>query len=556
MTIAAVQEAVAGAVDVSAPAQERPPVLPLGQRDRVYYVLLPWGELVGVKARELGRDEEVESLFGGDLRWLCFNFPNENETGYKRRSFSRWLMRECTKKGLFDPAMQVRGPGVWSRPGGGLVVHLGDKLLIDGVMSPPGLNEGKTLYTAYPSVTPPAPTPAAKDVGDKILELLKEWNFEDELGPELLLGFIGAGLLGGAPGWRVHMVVSAERGAGKSWLARLVASTVGGMGLEVNDSTEAGLRQALTGQARVMILDEAEDDPQTGRLQKVIELIRRMSGGSGAVALRGSTGGKSQLFSVTGCAYMTGILTPVLKPQDQSRIVSLHLKPLSRGDGEAALRVEKAIAEISKESPALLARAIDGWERFQSSLASYRSGFIEAGFDGRDSDRIAALLAGRDLLLHDDLACSDSVQEDVDRFKDFLKSMETGEYDGEGYECWAHLLSSPIDLWRNGERETIGELLARALMERNPAAKRENRRNLQRIGLLIPSTDESYIHVSNRHTELLRIFHGTRWEKGNWRQALRCIPGGHVAPRSFRFGAMVDRAVSVPARWVNVSERE
>ena len=104
-----------------------------------------------------------------------------------------------------------------------LVVHVGDALFADGEWLAPGARRDGTIHGAAPKVERTAETAASKVAGVALLEALGHWEYESALGPEILPGFIGAAMLGGAPKWRVHALTVGKRGSGKSWLADLVA---------------------------------------------------------------------------------------------------------------------------------------------------------------------------------------------------------------------------------------------------------------------------------------------------------------------------------------------
>ncbi len=107
----------------------------------------------------------------------------------------------------------------------------------------------------------------------------------------------------------------------KTWLAELLAVALGGAAHPLqNNFTEAGIRQALTGEARALILDEAEHDEGGRRIKAVIETIRHMSGAAGARVVRGTAGGTAQAFTLAGPVYLSAVLAGALKPQDRSRI--------------------------------------------------------------------------------------------------------------------------------------------------------------------------------------------------------------------------------------------
>jgi hypothetical protein len=532
------------------------PVKPLGHRGGVYFYLSPRGELRHLTAREHNK-LGVASLFEGDLEWCRVAAPAYDRDGSPRPGswspdgVAFYLMRSCAREGVYDASLPVRGPGVWRTREGAPLVHCGDQLAIEGVWQPSGIKRAEALYPAAARIPQPAEAEAEKAVGRDLLgEMRRLWAFETDVEADFVFGWMGAALLGAFPRWRPHIYVIGERGSGKTWLAELVAAALGGQAhASMNNYTEAGLRQALTGEARALVLDESEHD-ESSRVQAVIELLRHMSSGEGARAVRGSAGGSAQTFTVNGCAYLSSILHVPMKPQDRSRIAVVRLAAL-RGGADAADRAERARALLAKAveaSPALRARALARAHLFEQLFEVYRRAFTERGCDARQADQFGTLLAGRDILTQDDLPEGAALAGEVDRFGDQIdQARSADEEDSEGALCLTRLLTSRVDHWRGGERPTVSQVLMSALQETGTEA----RETLGQLGLLVerspgPGGTFDRLFVANNHEALAAIFAGSRWERGAWSQALRYLEGAEPADRK-RFAGVRSRATLIPA---------
>lgn len=527
-----IRRAIEDAPVVSGPPATYCPVKPLGHRAGMLYMLSPRGELRQASAHDIGKREFLLVLFGEEADWLVATFPAKKpdpKTGGRQfdvHAVADYLIEGCARRGLFDDETRVRGVGTWRDFCGEIIVHVGDAVLMDGRWYPAGHMDNRALYAAAPPIERPADEPADTSVGGRLLDLVRLWTFADPLGPELVVGFIGAALYGGAPDWRVHMLVSGEHGDGKTWLASTVHAALGDGAVGINDTTEAGLRQTFTGQARAFMIDEAEET-SGGAVQRVVELFRRASSGEGARSLRGSAGGRASHFTITGPAYMTAILPPVLKPQDRSRIVHLQLRTLPSGvrgaaNADLVLEETKALAEAS---PALRRRAIDMWPSFRDSVHVYRYALRDAGADARDADRMATLLAGRDMLMSDEPVSEAVADEEARRFAAFVEVETDRSGESEGRECLDHLLTVPLDAWRSGERDSVGVLVSKALRAHGDEA----RRALLRFGVRVEVLDyvATGITIANRHAGLAKLFEGTRWAGGAWQTALRYLEDAH-----------------------------
>lgn len=543
-------------------AEDGCPVRALGQLDGTYFFVTQSGELRAVAHRDLSTNG-ILSLFEGQTEWLKKTFPKKDSNGndiddWAPRAAAAGLMRCCAEAGLFDDRLQVRRHGVWRGPvpdeGGApmLVVHAGDAVMLAGSDGAPrwhrpGLLMDGALYAACASVPRPAVDEATAADGKRLLAALGLWNFADPAaGHVLVLGFIGSALLGGAPTWRAHLLTTAAFGSGKTWLTRLIAAAMGPQAFAVNNFTEAGLRQMLTGEARTMILDESEPDSRGGRVQQVIELLRHMSSGDGARGVRGSPEGAARSFDVTGCAYLSSILGVSLQPQDRSRITQLELLPLGAGSGASSReeRARNAITWAGSISGALRLRAVKGWPCFLANLAVFRGVLLEQGCDSRQADQFGTLLAGAEMLTSDAVVEREAAAGVVAHLARIIQDrQQEDEEDGDGPQCLTLLLSSPVDHWRSGSRETIGMVLSDQL----DVGDKDTDRVLRSYGLAVDWSDRRApaLLVANRHQGLERIFAGTKWAQGVWAQSLKRLSGASAhGPESF--GGAKSRCARVP----------
>ena len=369
-------------------------------------------------------------------------------------------------------------------------------------------------------------------------------------------------MLGGAPEWRPHMFVSAEYGAGKSKLAKLVEKVLGaGAHPQSNSITEAGIRQAMTGEARAIILDEAEAEEGGGRVRFIVELLRRLSSGAGLQAIRGTPGGKALNYSVTGCVYLSAVLAPFFKPADRSRIAAVRLLRLTEdhiGPGRREL-LDRSIAELGAASPALRARAIARWPLFLDAFEAYRARFVESTKDPRPADQIATLLAGRDLLLEDTPPDERRLGEAHTMWQEFVA--EAAENESEGAQCLMHLLTQPIEQWRDGTRRTLANIIMDAIERPQEhhatlgglGVRVEHEKNTSGVPVMHDGQPVPVLFVANDHAALAKLFEGTRWAGRVWQQALRYLDGATPQP-PLNFGGVKSRSTRIPAR--HLPERE
>jgi hypothetical protein len=568
---AAMLEKMQAAQDVQNIKVEDCPVRPIGHSSGFYYFISPVGQQRVYKFNEFTFNG-ILSLFEGDVSWLEDNFPRSG--GNRRRAASNgfdidevttFLMNACKAAGLYNSEMSVRRVGIWredqTEENGfpSIVVHSGDTLMINGKAQKSGIRIGDSLYESAPKIQQVADKAATEKEAQFMLDTLRMWNFSrKDIDPKLLAGFIAQAMLGAAPKWRVHCMVTAPSGSGKSWLTDTIANIFGSGAHDIkNNFTEAGLRQSLTNEARCMILDEAEHEEGGGRVKAVVELLRHMSGGKGSSGVRGSAGGMAQSFTVTGCAYLSSILHVPLKPQDKNRILHLTLLPFDKNTPTDQVRdLEKRMLQLKNLSPALRRRMVDSWHRYLAALEIYHPAFMQAGLNSRAADHMTTLYAGAAVFLQDGDVCSDSVQEDVESASIMIRALKEQTTDNEGQQCLNHFYTSTAESWKNGERQTIGQLVADCIKENNKAVNKKLGPHGIRYEpadyVCIPPTPPELI-VSNSGQGLEKIFTGTRWSNGVWSQALSYLGG--TLTKTYRFAGAAARGISIPKEhWPEVDD--
>jgi len=526
------------------------PITVLGCRGRVSFYLSAMGELWAVRSGE-HTGANLEALFCGDLAWIMHAFPGTKKGEYSLTELRSWLFAECKKKGFFDPDRDLRGPGAWLDGRNRLILHCGDAVLIDGVWRASGFDLDGIVYTRAPAEARPAPTPAPAAAGRELLGFMEMWNWCSPpigascLAAILAVGWVGCGFVTGALHWRPHILITGSRGTGKTYLTTLLENVLGVEAVyKASAPSSAGIRQALAGAARPVMLDEIEHDPDNHRAKDLVELARLgSSDGQGAV-VRGSAEGRAQAWSIRACFCFSAIEHPALKPQDASRITVLELDPLPR-DPEAASLARERIQAFADAGPALRARMLAGFERFHRNLEVYTHALSAADGDSRQCDQFGSLLAAADVLTDNDVTEMDKA-EGIAKLIMASAYIPSEEEEGHG-ECLNYLLSKakefPLGFNDARVRRTLGDVV-RDQMRRPTVQKQQI---LTSFGLLVRETTAGrYLVVANQHSELAAIFAGTRWANGVWKQALGRTPLCLRPDRSTRFGGITSRAIWIP----------
>lgn len=560
------------------------PVVALGQRHGIYRFITVLGELRELPERAM-TFTGILDLFHGDDAWLRAMFPRfergtDRVVDWNLRPAIGYLMRAAAEEGLWDERVSIRGPGVWAYDGEPpsakskavprLVLHAGGKLL--PLLGTPehypkakwihaGRRYGTAVYPACPPLLPPADLPGDKALAEALLGHLRLWKFADpELGPRLVLGYIGAAMLGAAIPWRPHVLISAEMGSGKTWLIALVAAALGPQFRTFNNFSVAGVRDALNNLAIGLGLDEAEGDSL--RVAAVIELLRQMSDGAGAQGIRSTGDGGTRDFAVVAAVLMAAINPPMLQPQDRSRITEILLRSLATGTGATDDSVVRAAIDGTEAaSPLLRARALAGHARFMANYGAIKAALVADGCSARMGDQLGTLMASAEMLLQDYPVDTDSAAEIAAQLRPLTSVMSVEwEEDSDSQQCLGLLLSSLIDNWKHGAKITVGTTLGHAMAH---GADRAYEDALGAAGIRIEPVATAppemgitgsdprqrwVMLVANRHQGLERIFHGSRWAAGGWKRALSRLTGGATWPDAEWFGGRKSRSVAV-APW-------
>ncbi len=542
------------AIDASCPVQI------LGTCDGAYYFISRLGELRRCKTYELN-EAGFQSLFDGDLQWLQECFPIKPGSGRAKTGCEfnvpaarSYLIRRCVQKGLFDGSRPVRKTGVWrNKTGRQPVIHCGDEVLVNGAWVKAGFDDEGYIYPAAPAIARPADEPATPDECREILNGFELWHFEHARGAEIALGLLGQAYIAGAQEWKAHGLFHGMIGSGKTTLMSFIEAALGSAAFVPSTGySEAGLRQDMNNQARVGLLDEAENDAASfGNMKRIVKMIRQMSSGGGANIQRGTPGGTAQNFRLNSCMMMFCVMPPPMEPQDLARITRLRLLPLTseqKSGGKA--RVDQAVTRAAELAPKLWRRAIDRLDHYGQAFHvfhCYLTGALH--LSSRAADQFGTILAGADILLFDHPPeDSDSVEERIEIIRPLIEEWIANEdRENEGQLCLNRLYSSPVNPGRD-DNKTIGKVI----LEATDSNKGEwARKALLQIGLRVENynTGRPHILAANRHEGLRRAFRGSKWEDG-WLDALRSLPGVTAAGNSVSYDGVSSCSTHIPFEYL------
>lgn len=383
------------------------PVTALGHDDEHDYFLGGRRTVFGLRANA-GKGD-IERLFSPFGNYVVWAWPRVEKNGAIKGNFAadearRDLFAAASHAGPFDPQKRLRGRGAWrDEETGALVLHLGTRVLTDQGVRPCGMYGGRA-YPAGPEL--PAPAATSDTGGDRaagadMLAHLLTWNWQRaDVDARLMLGWIACAYVGGALDWRPYVFATGDAGAGKSTLIGYVVAALGGEDavLKPEDATEAGVAQTLGVDSVPVLLDEAENEADDKRADKLVKLARRAA--SGNQRLRGGADGKSTLSVIRSCFMFAAINMPSMGDQDMSRMAMLAMRPIPHGKRRVKPWKDHEVRALGRA----VHRQIIDWFRFDKKtgetgfdqvLSAFRAGLIElADHNDRGADTFGYLLAG------------------------------------------------------------------------------------------------------------------------------------------------------------------
>lgn len=168
-----------------------------------------------------------------------------------------------------------------------------------------------------------------KSVIDETNNLFSRWTWEhQDTDPVIITGMLMATWVQTWWKYRPMIAITGESNSGKSTLMQVLggegarARGLFGELVELSSaSTEAGIRQTASGNAKVLLIDEFEDSKER---TKVLTLFRTAS--RGALKTVGTTSGKAESHGLRHIPWVAAIEVGLKREPDRNRFIMLNLK--------------------------------------------------------------------------------------------------------------------------------------------------------------------------------------------------------------------------------------
>ena len=486
-------------------------------------------------------------------QWWEAHFPQKKE-GVAWHLAANAMLRACEKRGVYD-AGRVRGRGAWE-DNNRSVLHIGDRLLVDGQTTEIGCIESQYVYERAASLevgmdASPLSTPEA----NRFAQLCDLPSWESGIFGRLLAGWCVVAPICGALQWRPHIWITGKAGSGKTWAAdNLVKPAVGPIGLYVQGATtEAGIRQYLKYDARPVMFDEAEGETQksAGKIQAVLELMRQASSETGAAIIKGSSSGHAQTYQIRITACLASVLPGATLAADIGRITVLTLnKNCSPDATEQFEYLRRSTHELLTDSytASLRMRTVLLIPTIKKNVKTFARAVSGHVGNARAGDQLGTLLAGAYSLFSTSEISPEQALAWIKKQDWGELAPSTSDAQADESRCLAAILETVIrvDAGRGASELSIGEAVGAVSGRSGDYDGLDTARLAQalgRTGIKVRSGSDDLL-ISNNHREVGRILQATAWSK-NWDVLLLRLPGAERAGAVY-FSGSTSRAVSVP----------
>ena len=542
---------MADAFQITQPAADAP-FTPLGFDRGTYFYLAAGTQQVIPLAASAHTKANLLQL--APLHFWESEFPGRQ--GVNCDMATNALMRWCEARGVFSPTI-MRGRGAWY-DAGRIMVHLGDRVLVDGVPVKPGRVDSRFVYEARVPMRADMSNPLTAEEAHRFQQLLHMLPWEKPMHATLAAGWCVVAHIGGVLSWRPHIWVIGRRGSGKTHvMSRIIRPVLSDNVLHAQGETsEAGLRQSLGIDALPVLFDEAEgpDARANDRVQNVLSLVRQSSSETGGKILKGTTGGRSMEFNVRSCFAFSSINANIVQQADRSRVTVLELNQD---------HAKHAFADILKAEADLLtddyirrfyARSLAMAATIRHNAAAFTAAAASVLREQRAGDQIGTLLAGAYALTSDDEVTAQQAEAWVQR-QDWTEQREEAQSQSDEFALLQYLMEQRIRLNCSlGLREyPLGMLVqfaTKAGAQETAISQDAAREAIEGYGFKL-SGDERSVYVSNTHSLIARMLNGTPWAV-NWGRILKRLPGA-IGSGAVRFAGSVSRATQIPLDAIGVS---
>ncbi|QWP04830.1 hypothetical protein [Akkermansia muciniphila] len=473
----------------------------------------------------------------------------------------RWedAARHCftmTGNRKFTPD-RTRGLGIWDGGKGVPVYNAGqDCYTLDAsghIVPCSNIADTGIIYTrteAAPRLDAP---PLTDEEGRLVMDYLAAVPFREEHGHLFMGGLLVSSILSGYLSFRPHCWINAPAESGKTDLRNTLLELTGNFSLsfEGAESTPAGVRQYLKGNAVPVLFDESEGKDNRRNLSNIQgHLDNARSATRGGVVLKGNVDGTGQSFPLRAGFMFFSVDNQLNRDSDLTRFIVLTLQKKTGLDVIPTLeRIRTArAAMLAAVTPGkLIGRLLKEASAVRRNAETIKKALEDAGESGRRSELFGTILAGAWTLTHSGPVTPEYLEE----CKEIAASSRLALVEENDSERCLRTIIEYRD--KNEGGLLLSELLLHGIPsgnENDQRSERQFREAAARNGVALKPEGGSpkTLFVACGHTAMKEIFKGTDWEGGNCKGALSNFEGVEFKKERLLSGTY--RGVSIPLHLV------
>lgn len=468
-----------------------------------------------------------------DSYWESLGLFKPKSTGLDYVRIAKILVGECQEVGAFD-IRRARGRGVHMDKGR-VVVHLGDRLMVDGVMTNIADFKSEFIYPKRPAVTDidfDHPLSSKETVG--LLDMLKLCSWAHQRSAYLLAGWIWCALICGVLPWRPHVFMQGESSSGKTWiLTHIVFPIIRELSrmFLACASSEAGVRQDMGIDSLATLLEEFDGDQaeRNEGLYGMTILARQSSSEVGGHGVKGTQDGVARNYILRSCFMFIGTAAGAMMKSDRSRVAVLELQKAGESNFTAFPQIQamaRVTTGLASWVASFKAKVLTSIPETLQAIQVFNQVASAKLKDTRAGDQYGSMLAGSWMV---EFGVVPTIEEAM-AYYDKAMGTEDADVQTESDQSLCHksLLAYRIDYEDHGiKKATIASLLhAIFQQDSHPDDVSVAKAALQQWGIRI-APDLSGYYVLRGHRQVTTIFRGTPFEN-KWHIHLSRLPGAYA----------------------------
>lgn len=385
---------------------------PLGfDKKRLFF--LPGSKMQLIEANSADMGKGVLRSLAPTSLWRSV-FPNNKADDCDWDLAADWVIRACEKKGVFDYS-KSRGNGAWwDNNRQDIVVHLGNRLLVNNVPMKLNEYESKYYYPNTPRVISFPELVLSSEEKKLLVDIAKGVEWEYKAAANITLSFILLSPICGLLNWRFNVWYKGPAGSGKStFLEQFLYRCLEGLAIKPEGtSTEAAIRQTIGDNSLPVVFDEPEGDTEYSKkiIDMLIRFIRLNSSSSGGLLLKGSPTGEAQQYQLQSMFALSSINSIKLPKQDRDRIIELEIRPTENRRVNWK-KLQKMMSQLPVNIPGkVMSYSITNAPRILKQVDAFKEYFAEKTGSERYGDQYGTAMAGEWILMNEHIPTREEIE--------------------------------------------------------------------------------------------------------------------------------------------------